>query len=233
MKRLPLIAVLSLAVAGASFALEAGGGISVFVPQSLYQYKQGSISVETNFEYSVGLSKILSFPIGISYNKIYGYLPGGTGLDQVSTPWFFGDSIMGYVMAKVHLPIWIFYLNLYGGGAANWNVTLAPVGQSIESYLASAASANAAAFPNPSYKAPFGYGWVAGAGFGVAIKKFRVDLSATYRDVRSPLTLTGTYYTVTDSGGSATATAASYEAPSNAALIMKGISIGVNVHVSL
>lgn len=233
MKRLLAVVVVSLAIAGFASALEAGGGISVFVPQSLYLDGQGSISVETNLQYAVGLSKLLSIPIGVSYNKIYGYTPGGTtALDGVTTPWFFGDSIMGYVMAKVHLPFWIFYLDLFGGGAANWNASLTPVGQSIESYLAGTTTgADAVAFPNPSYSASWGLGWVAGAGLGVTIKKVQVDLSATYRDIRSPLTLTGTYYAI--NSAAQTATAGNYSAPSNAVLIMRGISIGINAHFNL
>lgn len=232
MKRLLATVVIVFGIAGLASSLEAGGGISVFVPESLYLHGQGSISVETNFQYALGLTKLLSIPIGISYNKVYGYTPGGTtALDQVTTPWFFGDSIMGYVMAKVHLPVSIFYLDLFGGGAANWNATLTPVGQSIESYLAGVSGADAVAFPNPSYGATWGFGWLAGAGLGVSIKKVRVDLSATYRDIRSALTLSGTYYAVNSTAQ--TATTQNYSAPSTAVLIMRGVSVGINAHFSL
>ncbi len=231
MKRILLVFTLLAGISSLSFSLEAGGGISVFVPESLYLQKQGSISVETNFQYALGISKYVSFPIGISYNKIYGYTPGGTpALDAVTSPWFFGDSIMGFVMAKVHLPISIFYLDLYGGGAGNWNVTLTPVGRNIESYLTSQAGSDAVAVTKLDYSAPWGYGWVAGAGLGVSIKKIRVDISATYRDVRSPLTMTADYYTVNTTAPSAAA--ASPFTSSGAVLIMRGLSIGVNGHFS-
>ena len=106
MKRAIFVIVLAIGVSGLSFSLEAGGGISVFVPQSLFVHGNGSVSVETNLQYGFGFSKYLSFPIGISYNKIYGYTPTGTAaLDAATSPWFFGDSIMGYVMAKIHLPV--------------------------------------------------------------------------------------------------------------------------------
>ncbi|HUX21394.1 MAG TPA: hypothetical protein VMW69_09145 [Spirochaetia bacterium] len=232
MKRILLVLALLGGVSALSFSLEAGGGISVFVPESLYLNKQGSVSVETNFQYALGLSKFLSFPIGVSYNKIYGYRPGGdASLDAVTNPWFFGDSIMGYVMAKIHLPVSIFYLDLFGGGAGNWNVTLTPVGQNIESYLATQAGVGNVAISSLSYSAPVGYGWVAGAGFGVSIKKIRVDITGTYRDVRSPLTMTADYYKVDSSGATPIATKTSTPL-SSAALVMRGFSVGVNGHFS-
>ncbi len=231
MKRLLLVLLLSAAVAGISFSLQAGGGISVFVPESLYLHKQGSVSVETNFQYSIGLSKLLSLPIGVSWDKIYGYTPGGTAaLDAETTPWFFGDSVMGYAMANLHLPISIFYVDLFGGGAANWNASLSPVGQSIESYLASAAGASSVALTSLSVQAPWGYGWLAGAGFGVSIKKFSVDISATYRDVRSPLTISGDYYGLNSSG--TVITSKQTFKPTGAQVIMRGISVGLNGHFS-
>ena len=230
MKRLSTVIVLALGVAGFGFSFQAGGGISVFVPQSLYLHGQGSVSVDSTLQYAVGLSKFLSIPIGVTYDKIYGFTPGGTAsLDQAGSPWFFGDTFMGYAMAKLHLPVSIFYLNLYGGGAVAWNAVLTPVGQSIESYLASSDGAAAVAFPNPSYSAPWGFGWIAGAGVGVAIRKVSVDLNAIYRDVSSPLHLSGTYYAVSGS----TATAKSYTAPAGAALLMQGLSIGISASLSL
>lgn len=233
MKRLLLVLSLTLGIAGLSFSLEAGGGISIFVPESLYLAKAGSVGVETNFQYSLGLSKLLSLPIGISWDKIYGYTPGGTAaLDAIKTPWFFGDSIMGYAMVKLHLPVSIFYLDLFGGGAANWNASLAPVGQSIEGYLTSTTSgASSVALTSLTVQAPWGYGWLAGAGFGVSVKKLSVDISATYRDVRSPLTVSGNYYALDSSGaviGGKTAIQLT-----GAQVIMRGLSVGLTGHFSL
>jgi hypothetical protein len=225
MKRTIMVLTLLGGIACLAFSFEAGGGISVFVPESLYLHEAGSLSVETNFQYALGLSKFLSIPIGISYNKIYGYLPGGTAaLDAVTRPWFFGDSIMGFAAVKIRLPVSIFHLDLLGGGAANWNVTLTPVGGAIESYLASDANADAAALTKLSAEAPWGYGWVAGAALGVSIKKITVDISGTYRDVRSPLKLTADYSAISGTG---TAVQTSTTLDTAAALVMRGISIGL------
>jgi hypothetical protein len=233
MKRILLVLTLLVGTAGLSFSFEAGGGISVFVPKSLYLYKQGTVSVETNFQYALGISKYVSFPIGISYDKIYGYTPTGTpALDRVTSPWFFGDSIMGYLMAKVHLPISLFYLDLFGGGAGNWNVTLTPVGRSIESFLAQDAGASSVAVTKLTYRAPWGYGWVAGAGLGVAIKQFRVDITGTYRSVRSPLSLTADYYTISGAAATETATSAGKTLNTAAMLLMSGISFAINARFS-
>lgn len=230
MKRFLLLSAFIVGFASLAFSLDAGGGISVFVPESLYLHQAGSVSVETNFQYSLGFSKLLSLPIGISYNKIYGYAPTGTAaLDAVASPWFFGDSIMGYAMLKLHIPVSILYFDLFGGGAGNWNVTLTPVGGAIESYMAAASGSSAVALTGLSAQAPWGYGWVAGAGLGVSIQKISIDISGTYRDLRSPLKLSADYYPVSSAGAAALA---STTLDSSAALVMRGISIGVNGHFS-
>lgn len=227
MKRLLLAALLTTAVAGLGFSFQAGTGISVYIPQSLYLHGKGSVAIENTLQSSFSLSKYVSVPFGVTWDKVDGYTPGGTAkLNAVTTPWFFGDSVMGYVMARVHLPVWIFFLNLYGGGALNWNATMTPVGQAIESYLTPSGSAGVA-FPNPSYSAPWGYGWVAGASFGVNLKKFSVSVATLYRDIRSPLKLSGTYYTVGSSGSTAT-TVTNFSLPAGAVAIMRGLSIGIN-----
>lgn len=227
MKRLLLASLLTIAVAGLGFSFQAGTGISVYIPESLYLHDKGSVAVENNLQTSLSLSKCLSLPFGVTWDKVDGYTPGGTAaLDAVSTPWFFGDSVMGYVMARVHLPVSIFFLNIEGGGALNWNATLTPIGQAIESYLTPSGSLGVA-FPNPTYSAPWGYGWVAGASLGVALKKFSVSVAALYRDIRSPLKLSGTYYTVGPSGTTSTQVA-SYSLPTGAVAVMRGISVGIN-----
>lgn len=226
MKRLFLTALLAVGIAGLGFSFQAGTGISVYIPESLYLHGKGSITIENNLQTSLSLSKFLSIPIGLTYDKIDGYTPGGTtALDAVTTPWFFGDSVMGYVMAQVHLPVSIFFVNLYGGGALNWNATFTPIGQAIESYLTPSGSAGVA-FPNPTYSAPWGYGWVAGASMGVTLKKLSISISALYRDISSPLKLSGTYYAVNSAGTGASA--AQYSTPTGAVAVMRGISVGAS-----
>ena len=211
-----------------SYGLELGGGISVFIPESLYKYHQGSISVETNLQWTLGLSKYLSIPIGVDYNKVYGLMVSGTGAPAPTQPWFMADSIMPYAMLKLHLPLWIFYLDLFGGGALNWNATLTPVGQNIESYLAAQAGPNTdVSLTNPTYANGLGFGWLAGAGFGVTIKNVKIDITGTYRDLSSALGLGGSYYVVNHSGGTPTVSQASISW-TNTTLLLRGISIGLN-----
>ncbi len=211
-----------------SYGFELGGGFSVFIPESLYRYHQGSISIETSLGWGIGLTKNLSIPIGVTYDKIYGLMVSGTGSPDPTQPWFMADSIMPYALLQLHIPIWIFYLNLFGGGALNWNATLTPIGQNIESYLAAQSGANTdVSFTNPTYANGLGFGWLAGAGIGVKIKKIKIDISATYRDISSALGLGGTYYVVSHPGGTPSATQATISW-ANTTLLLRGISIGLN-----
>ncbi len=148
-----------------SYGFELGGGYSVFIPESLYRYHQGGISFETSLGWKIGLSKYLSIPVGVTYDKIDGLMVSGTGTPAATQPWFIADSIMPYAMLQLHLPIGIFYVNFFGGGALNWNATLTPLGQNIESYLATqAGSNNGVSFTSPTYANSLGFGWLAGAG---------------------------------------------------------------------
>lgn len=200
-----------------SFGRSFGTGISIFIPESLYRFHQGSISVETSFQQSIGVGKYLSFPIGVTWDKINGLMPG---YSNATSPWFVADSISPYVMAKVQVPISIAYVEVFGGGALNWNLALTPLGQNIESYFGSTSAFSGTQVQTgygSGLGATLGYGWQAGAGFGVTLKKYKaqVGIDATYRDISSPLTLKGS-------------------APYNAStsVVLRGISVGLNAQLT-
>jgi len=215
MKR-TLLALALLGIAGAlSYGLQAGGGISVFVPESLYAHGQGSISVETNFQYAFGFGKFLSFPIGVTYDKINGLMPGGPDYANATAPWFVADSVAPYLMAKIRVPLSIFYVEAYGGGAINWNLALTPIGQNIEAYFGNSTPFNGTTVTSGTGTGimnTLGYGWIAGVGLGVTVKKIQVGIDATYRNISSPLAFSG----------------GSYTSSSNATIVLSGVAIGLN-----
>ncbi len=231
MRRIAVISACLLAAApGFSFGFDASAGVSIYIPESLYEHGQGSISVETDVQYSFELSKYLSVPVGVSYDKIFG-LEAANPVEtpQPQSPWFFADSVMPYAELKVHLPVGPFYGDLFGGLAANWYATLTPIGQNIESYLAAQKGPGTIiSFTNPVVAPGVGLGWVAGGDLGVDLGKMKLDVSFTYRDVSQPLGLSGSYY----ENGSTAPNGLDASWASEATLVMRGISIGVNGTVS-
>lgn len=219
-------AALLFSAAAWAQAIELGGGVSVFIPEALYRYHTGSISVETNLQWTIGLSRYLSIPVGVNYDKIDGLMVSVAGNPAPTQPWFVADSIMPYAMLKLHIPLWIFYLDLFGGPALAWNATLTPLGQNVEGYLAAQAGpGNSASFSNPTFVNALGIGWLAGAGIGVSVKNVKVDITGTYRSITSALGLGGSYYLINQSGPTATSKTINWSATT---LLLRGISIGLN-----
>ena len=203
-------------------AAEAGTGFSLFFPEAFYNKSGGSISVENGFSTSIGLGKLLSIPIGFSYNKIQGYLVEGAPVTS-SKPWFMGDSFMGYAMLKGTLPLGPVFFEVYGGGGINWNATLTPFRGNIAEDLAPAGK-YAVLLEDFTYKNSLGYGWLAGSSFGVSIKKISIKIDFLYRDLKSRLDMSGSY-DVGSSGGPYTTTTLN---AADALLVIRGFTVGVS-----
>lgn len=67
-----LVLVLGFAVPVA--AQSVGGGLSFWVPESLYLGRGGSVGVESAIGSSLGFGEVITVPFGIAYNKVYGRL---------------------------------------------------------------------------------------------------------------------------------------------------------------
>ena len=99
----------------------AGGGISVFIPENLYKYGNGTIAFEQGLSTALGIGSILSIPIGFSYHSTDGYMLEHDKTAKLEAPAFYGDSIIPYLMLKAKVSIGpVFYLEAFGGGALNW-----------------------------------------------------------------------------------------------------------------
>ncbi len=200
------------AFAGTAAAQSVGGGISVFVPLTMFEDQEGSVGFETSAETAMGLGPIFSVPLGISYNQVWGLRPAGTLANdddfEASGPWFYSDSLLTYLMLKAHVPLGPLYLDLFGGGAMNWNIALRPLHNRIAGDLEEAgrlvdagdnpATGTAAVHDLNVTDGAIGWGWVAGAGLGVQIGQIGVDVNATYRQVRHNLRIEGDWF---DSNG--------------------------------
>lgn len=230
MKRRAVAAlVLGLVSVLAVPAFEASGGVSVFVPESLYSAGDGSLSVETGLGTGMSIGEIASIPIRIAYNQVYGLMPESEALGAQDAPWFYADSLLGSIQLKLRIPITKFYVDVFGGGAANWMPGLKPLTKNIEESVAAVTSGvDRLSFTEFDYDAGLGFGWLAGGGFGVRIDAISVDLSITFITVSSPLEVSGAYYGVP--GGS---TAETYEGPEDLKLRLRGLTVGVRGGISL
>ena len=221
MKNLIITVLLLLAFSSGICAVEAGTGFSMFFPESFYNGNDGTVSVENGLSSSIGLGGMLSVPFGFSYNKIQGYMVEGASVKSTK-PWFMGDSFMGYAMLKARLPLGPVFFELYGGGGVNWNASLTPFEGNIANDLATTAG-EYAVITDLNYENSFGYGWLAGASFGVTIKPISVSVDFLYRDLKAALDMSGNYDVGTAVGGY---TATPLSEP-DAKLVIRGFSIGL------
>lgn len=219
MKNLIIAVLLLLVLSTTIGAAEAGTGFSMFFPESFYNGNGGTVSVENGLSSSIGLGGMLSVPFGFSYNKIQGYMVEDASVKSTK-PWFMGDSFMGYAMLKARLPLGPVFFEIYGGGGVNWNASLTPFEGNIANDLAPAGEY--AVITDLSYENSFGYGWLAGASFGVTIDKISISVDFLYRNLQAALDMSGSYDVGTV--GSYTNTALS---ESDAKLVIRGFSLGL------
>ncbi len=173
-------------------AQSVGGGISVWVPESIPLAQQGSVGVETALGSSLSLGDTLSLPFGVVYNKVYALMPeidGAVG----SSPWFFADTLTAHLMMKARLPVGPLYLEVFGGVGGLWNATIEPLEKSIEREIAPEGHLYSFEEPLEVTGGRFGWGWQAGSAVGVKVDRFSVGLSVTYRLLRTDAELSGTY----------------------------------------
>ena len=190
-------------------AQEVGGGISFFLPISAFEQSEGSLSVETALETALQVGPILSLPLGVTYNQVWGLTPRGNDRSgdplDVSAPWFYADALSPYIAIQLRLPAGAFFLDLYGGGIMNFNLTLRPLVGAMVEDLEDLRRGNGgdgeriAGLESLSVESGVGYGFMVGTGVGMRFSGLRLILSATYRHLIHPLTLSGRYYDVSGS----------------------------------
>jgi hypothetical protein len=173
-------------------ARSVGGGISVWVPESMPLVQEGTVGVETSLGSSLGLGDNLSLPFGLVYNKVYALLPEIDGVIG-SLPWFFAETLTGHLMAKARLPIGPLYLEVFGGVGGLWNIMLVPLTKNIEREVAPQDHLYSFQEPLLITNGRFGWGWQAGSAVGVTFDRISVGVSATYRLLTTEAGLRGIY----------------------------------------
>ncbi|MCK4515560.1 MAG: hypothetical protein KAU31_09900 [Spirochaetaceae bacterium] len=230
MKRTKIICLVILFALGFTMPLAAqslGGGLSFWVPESLYLGRGGSVGIESALGSGVGFSDMITLPFGIAYNKVYGLLPEGTAIGSEPPPWFIADTLLGFVMVKVRLPIGRLYVDAFGGGAGVWNMTLVPLTGNIESEIAGAGQTVTFTETPTIEGGQFGWGWQAGGAIGAKIGPVSVDLNVTYRTVKTAATVSGDYYLI-DTSGPAVSGPLSY-GPESIFIRLAGFNVGIDV----
>lgn len=225
-----IAAVLLVVATTALSAQTAGGGLSVFVPESLYAAQEGSISIETGFQTAIGIAEAVSVPIGIAYNQIYGLMPSRETDDySANRPWFYSDSLVTFVMAQASVGSGPVYVNVFGGGAGNWNIAIRPLTANIEADISAATEGSRVSFRDtPEITSNFGIGYVAGAALGLRLDFGALELRGSFRNIVHRGTVTGSADEITD--------AAAAERNINLEDVrfrLRGFNIGVNVSVNL
>ncbi len=223
MKRSAVVVLLVAMIAAASSAQSVGGGLSFWVPESMYQQNEGSLGVESALGSSIGFGEIISAPFGLAFAQVYGLMPEIDGTVGDS-PWFYADTALAFLMLKARLPLGVLYVDAFAGINGVWNMTLRPLTKNIENDIAPANHLYSFEESVNIDGGQFGWGWQAGAGIGVNIGQISVDLNVTYRLVRSEVTLDGSYSDVTIGGGTVQGESFSEELKAR----MGGFSIGID-----
>lgn len=234
-KRIVATIVLGTLTLAPLAAQSVGGGISVFVPWDMFENETGSISFEQSLETSFGFGDYLTFPIGFSYAQVYGLSGYGEESDGDSftsnDPWFYADSIMPYLLAKVTIPVGPVYFEAFSGGAVNWNISLRPFADQIAEDLYEAGAIGSGdesiAVEDIEIESGLGWGWLVGAGFGVTIDAFSVGVSATYRHIRHDLTVKGDWFDSSTTGTSPFDSSEEDFPVEDLHLVLRGISFGI------
>jgi hypothetical protein len=190
--------------------------------------------VETALSTSFGLGEILSFPIGISYNQIYGLKPESVELGINARPWFYADNLQPFLMAQARIGIDRFYVDIFGGGGLSWNPVMRPLKGNIEADLAGSLSGENAAdisFTSLTVDNALGYGWLAGGGFGLNIQGVDVDLNATYKSMTHGVVITGEYYRI-ESGEGAQEFSSAADL-TDFRVLLRGFTVGINGSIEM
>jgi len=190
MKRFLSIFIISTVVLGSLTAetKSVGGGISVFVPETLYLYGDGTLAFEQGLSYSFGFGDVLSFPIGFAYHAADGFVLNHSALKTVNAAVLYGDSLIPYLMLKTHFALGsMFYIEGFGGGALDWAFSLKPTKNFAQTLIQ--AQHQQIAVDSVDITKGVGYGWLAGGAFGVKVGAISVDLGGTYRWLTIPVSI--------------------------------------------
>ncbi|MBF9014323.1 MULTISPECIES: hypothetical protein [unclassified Oceanispirochaeta] len=124
---------------------------------------------------------------------------------------------------KVHIPLGPFYLEVFGGGGVNYNFTLRALEGNIEKDLSTAGGQAVLSDGTMDFDKLWGFGYLAGAGFGITFDNISIDLNATFRDIRHDLNFKADYTEFSEVSPGET-----YDQGESVILLMRGISLGIS-----
>ncbi len=230
-KTVLLVGVLAILAGTGLAAQSAGGGLSVFVPESLYIAGEGSMSIETGFQTAIGIGGGLSVPVGIAYNQVYGLMPSRETDDYTATsPWFYSDSLVTFVLVQASVGSGPVYVNLFGGGAGNWNIAIRPLTANIEADISAQIDGSRVSFrETPEITSNFGIGYVAGAALGLRLDFGALELRGSFRNIGHRGSISGAI----DQISGVSAIPDEDYGLDDIRFRLRGFNIGVNVSVNL
>ncbi|MBN2509230.1 MAG: hypothetical protein JXB03_03095 [Spirochaetales bacterium] len=209
------------------WAFEGGVGVSVFIPETLYKYGEGTIAIEKTLSTSIGFGKYFSIPIGINYHHADGYTIASDSVSMVKGPVLYGDTLSAHLLLQTTVPLNPVYFKVYGGGAVNWAFVLRPYAGFFDKSLAG--QDGDVALHTYTFTPSPGFGWMAGASIGIKMGQFSIDLGGTYRDIRHDLAFTAAGYEIDYDTGTVTAPLSVED--SDAHMILRGVSVALSVNV--
>lgn len=234
--------VLVLLLIGVAFPLCAksiGGGISFFVPETLYDPPNndwsGSVSKEAGLSTSFGLGDYLAIPVGFTYIKASGIMGyekkdnGDMGTRIAEELWYTADTFIPYLRAEAHIPIGPVFVEGFAGVAGTWFVAPQVNEGAFGRDLATDDSTSADFYTfsgDFKIKGSLGYGYQFGGAFGVRIDKISVKLSGTYSDLRAKSEAKSDKYWEGTYGSSVTKKEGNFSRKFWSRL--RGFSIGIN-----
>jgi hypothetical protein len=215
MKKLTVLVLCSLCLPLFVSAQSLGGGISFFLPETLYLDNDGTIGFEQGLGSAVKIGNMLSVPIGLVYHSSDGYRLEDTGLQSITGPALYGDILMPYAQLKLRMPLGMLYLDGWAGGAVAWAFSMKPTGNFPQLFGSGIAVQEADLIKN------MGYGWMVGAALGIQIDAIGIDFGASYRSIAFPLE------------GSVTHSEGSHVFSRQARVLLRGISFRIGGSYSL
>lgn len=209
------------------FGQEAGTGIGIFLPESVYTGQAGAIGFEQGLGTEIGVGNGISIPLGIEYLNVGALLPAGNGFENIDDPWFQADIFSVYLQGKYKLEIGSFFMAARGGLMGSFPVSIQLYEQAVARHFAGAGQV--VALDNVQFSQSFGVGWLAGVEIGFQISdSISIQLEGGYRDVAIGVELSGTPYYVDTTTPANTTQGTSFDySTDQLKAALRGFTIGI------
>jgi len=188
-KSIPLVLVFIM-LASFGFGQSAGGGLSFFFPESILD-GSGSISKEAGLSTSLGIGDRFSIPVGFTYIKASGFsgykdIDDDGKLNQLDENiWYVADTFIPYARLKGHISFGSIFIEGFGGIAGAWIVAPQAFDGTIGRYYGEKDGGTFYVFNKLDTDISFGWGYQAGAAFGLQIDAIGISIEGIYTDLKA------------------------------------------------